>query len=73
MFQKSLQAVTKKVGKKYRTPNLKVETIEDIYTLFVLNSNIPAEDFWNQDIRFLEIVYLNKIAFDNYIHNPKER
>ena len=66
MFQKSLQAVTKKVGKKYRTPNLKIETIEDIYTLFVLNANIPAEAFWNQ-------VYLNKIAWDNYMKNPKER
>jgi len=39
----------------------------------VLHAGIPAEDFWNLDIRFLELVYINKLAWDSYLKNPKER
>lgn len=54
-------------------PNLAVETIADVYTLYVLNNGIPQEDFWYQDILFLESVYFNKLAWNNWEKNPKER
>lgn len=75
MFQKSLLEATNKKNKnkKYVKPKLKVETMADIYTLFVLVRGIPAEDFWSLDIRFLDYVYMNKIAWDSYINHPKER
>lgn len=75
MFQKSLLEATSKKNKKKKfvKPKLKVETMADIYTLFVLVRGIPAEDFWNLDIRFLDFVYMNKIAWDSYVKNPKER
>ena len=74
MFQKSLNMATKRdKNKKYIIPFLQVKTIADIYTLYVLNAGIPAEDFWNKDIHFLDLVYIDKLAWNNYIKNPKER
>ena len=75
MFQKSLLEATSKKNKrkKFVKPKLKVETMADIYTLFVLVRGIPAEDFWNHDIRYVDFVYMNKIAWDSYVNNPKER
>ena len=75
MFQKSLKAATekKKSKKKIVIPNLKVCAMSDLYTLFVLVENFSSEDFWNLDIRFLDLTYANKKAWDNYISNPKER
>lgn len=73
MFQKSLKRCTAKKDGKYITPDLKVETLADIYTLYVLNAEIPINDFWNQDVTFLELVYFNKLAWNNWSKNPKER
>nr|DAU50678.1 MAG TPA: hypothetical protein [Caudoviricetes sp.] len=39
----------------------------------MLNAKIPSEDFWNQDINFLESVYFNKMTFNKWENNPKER
>lgn len=54
-------------------PKLEFETVADVYTLYVLNTGIPHDDFWNQDILFLEDVYFNKIAWNYWERNPKER
>ena len=75
MFQKSLKAATgkNKSKKKIVIPKLKVCTIADLYTLFVLVENFPSEDFWNLDIRFLDLTYANKKSWDSYLNNPKVR
>ncbi len=54
-------------------PDLKINTLADIYTLYVLIAGIPENTFWNFDIRFLDLVYINKMSWDSYIKNPKER
>lgn len=73
MFQKSLKKYTAKKKSKFLSPNIEIKTIADIYTLYVLNVGIPSEDFWNQDVIFLETVYLNKVTWNNWQNNPKER
>ena len=65
--------VTNKTQGKYRMPDLEVKTIADVYTLYVMNAGIPHDDFWNQDIIFLETVYFNKMAWNRWEKNPKER
>lgn len=54
-------------------PTLEFESVADVYTLYVLNAGIPHDDFWNQDILFLENVYFNKMAWNSWEKNPKER
>lgn len=54
-------------------PTLEFESVADVYTLYVLNAGIPHDDFWNQDILFLEDVYFNKMAWNSWENNPKER
>lgn len=51
----------------------KIKTIADIYTLYVLYAGIPVDDFWTKNVGFLENVYIDKLAWDSYIKNPKER
>lgn len=59
--------------KKYVRADYKIKTLADIYTLYVLVVGIPENTFWNTDIRFLDLIYINKLAWDNYVQNPKER
>ncbi len=73
MFQNSLKKYTVNRKGKYLSPKLEICTVADIYTLYVLNAGIPYEEFWNQDILFLESVYFNKMTFNRWENNPKER
>lgn len=73
MFQKSLKKCTANRKSKYITPNLEIHSVADVYTLYVLNAGIPHEDFWNQDVLFLESVYFDKIAWNRWENNPRER
>jgi hypothetical protein len=36
-------------------------------------AGIPENTFWHTDIRFLDLVYIDKMAWDAYKNNPKER
>ena len=71
MFQNSLKKYTVNRKGKYLSPKLEICTVADIYTLYVLNAGIPYEEFWNQDILFLESVYFNKMTFNRWENNPK--
>ena len=41
--------------------------------MYVLVAGIPEHTFWNTDIRFLELVFIDKMAWDSYKQNPRER
>nr|DAV68471.1 MAG TPA: hypothetical protein [Caudoviricetes sp.] len=43
-----------------------------MYVFYVHIYKIDAETFWKSDISFLDNIVENKIAYENYISNPKE-
>ena len=43
-----------------------------MYVFYVQINEIDAQTFWNSDISFLDNIVANKVAYDNYINNPKE-
>lgn len=47
-------------------PEFSLETIEDLYTYYVLILKIPDHVFWHADIPFLVRVADNKAAYDGW-------
>ena len=43
-----------------------------MYVFYVQIYKIDTETFWESDISFLDNIVANKIAYENYISNPKE-
>lgn len=53
-------------------PKLQIETVEDMYVLYVLNAKIDATTFWHEPIASVERIYSGKLAFDGWSNSPKE-
>lgn len=68
-----MKKATAKTRSKIVNPKLIIEDVWDKYTLYVLVFRISEDVFWNEDIRDVEKVALNKIAYDGWSANPKER
>ena len=72
-FRKALKRATAKNRSKIVNPKLVFEDVWDKYTLYVLVFHISETVFWEEDIRNVEKVALNKIAYDGWSANPRER
>ena len=71
-FQEGFKRVTKKEKSKYQKPNIHIETVADMYVFYVQIYGIDIQTFWNSDVSFLDNIVENKIAYENYVSNPKE-
>lgn len=49
-----------------KAPRLKIEHVEDLYTLYVLVAGIDCKTFWHDQIASVERIYANKLAFDSW-------
>ncbi len=43
-----------------------------MYVYFVYIDGIDEKTFWDSDISFLDNIHQDIVAYENYIHNPKE-
>lgn len=57
--------------KRFRTPKIVIETIEDAYTYYVLIVGMSEDMFWDAPIAFLETVFANKAAYDGWTQSTQ--
>jgi hypothetical protein len=54
-------------------PHFELCEIEDYYTYYVVIMEIPEQTFWENDLRFLEGVLRNKVAYDRWLQYAIEK
>lgn len=54
-------------GPVIRPPKFTLDEIEDYYTYYVLILKIPDHVFWERDLRFLDRIAEDKVAYDAWL------
>jgi hypothetical protein len=54
-------------------PKFDLQEIEDYYTYYVIIMGIPESLFWNEDLRFVDRVLINKASYDQWLNYEMQR
>lgn len=54
-------------------PNIQVEDIEDLYSLYVFIFGISETDFWELPLSSVHSIAMNKTAFEQWRVSEEER